>query len=74
MTVSRKRKRPIAVDGRAFLWWVAEDEERFGSDQLVDHTFVTPVNDRKVFVAGFNSTTRSEIDRVFWLTVLFRVD
>lgn len=27
MSVSRKGKRPIEVDGRQFLWWVSDDEE-----------------------------------------------
>jgi hypothetical protein len=27
MSISRKGKRPIKVDGRQFVWWVSDDEE-----------------------------------------------
>jgi len=27
MAVSRKRRRPIAIDGREYMWWVTQDDE-----------------------------------------------
>ena len=45
MTISEKRRRRLTVDGRDFLWWIADDE-----DNLYRPSIVLVSTDQRIYV------------------------